>query len=303
MTEILILKLNAAGDVVRTTTLLHRLDGHVTWVTARSNMPLITGLRPELRCICWEERGRAYDRAYDLVLNLEDDLETANFAASIRSDQVFGAIVNGDGRVGYTADASPWFDLGLISVHGRQRADELKYRNRASFQELIYGALGWQFLGEPYLLPESTATKLVGDVALAPTAGPVWPMKAWAHYDTLKSSLEATGLSVNVLPQRASILQHLADIRQHQCLVSADSLPMHLALGSGVRCVTFFNCTSPWEIHGYGLQIKLVSPLLGDHFYSRNFDHRATTAIEVEEALEAVCRQLVCPNSSAEPPL
>jgi ADP-heptose:LPS heptosyltransferase len=302
MSKTLILKLSAAGDVVRTTTLLHRLDGHITWVTAQSNMPLINGLRPGLRCLCWEERARARDCSYDLVLNLEDDLETARFATSIESDRIFGAIVDHEGRIGYTTDASRWFDLGLISAHGRRRADELKYRNRSSFQELIYGALGWHFSGEPYLLPDPKPTKLAGDVALAPTAGLVWPMKAWAHYDALKNSLEAAGLRVSILPQRASILQHIADIRQHRCLVGADSLPMHLALGSGVRCVTLFNCTSPWEIHSYGLQIKLVSPLLREHFYSRKFDHRALTAITLEAVVEAVQLQIACQHSSARSP-
>jgi ADP-heptose:LPS heptosyltransferase len=32
--NVLILKLNATGDVVRTTTLLHRLQGDITWITA-----------------------------------------------------------------------------------------------------------------------------------------------------------------------------------------------------------------------------------------------------------------------------
>jgi hypothetical protein len=62
---------------------------------------------------------------------------------------------------------------------------------------------------------------------------------------------------------------------------------MHLALGSGVRCVSIFTCTSPWEIHGYGLQTQIVSPLLEEFFYKRGFDERATTAISLEEVLTA----------------
>jgi len=98
---------------------------------------------------------------------------------------------------------------------------------------------------------------LKGDVAIAPEAGPVWPMKKWAHYDRLKRELESSGLTVNVLPVRPTLLEHLCDVRNHRCLVSGDSLPMHLALGTQTRCVTLFTCTSPWEIHDYGLQRKL----------------------------------------------
>ncbi len=66
----LILKLNATGDVVRTTTLLRRLSGHVTWVTAAANMILLDGVAPQLRCVSWEGRASAADRRYDLVINL-----------------------------------------------------------------------------------------------------------------------------------------------------------------------------------------------------------------------------------------
>ena len=67
---------------------------------------------------------------------------------------------------------------------------------------------------------------------------------------------------------------------------------MHLALGTATRCVTLFNCTSPWEIHDYGIQTKIVSPLLEEFFYKRGYDNRATTAITVDEVETAVVTQL-----------
>ena len=117
-------------------------------------------------------------------------------------------------------------------------------------------------------------------------------MKKWAYYGELKQQLEDRGLIVNVVPKRSSLLEHLSDVRNHQCLVSGDSLPMHLALGTGTRCVTLFNCTSPWEIHDYGIQTKIVSPLLEEFFYKRGYDERATTAVTLEEVERAVLGQL-----------
>jgi hypothetical protein len=67
---------------------------------------------------------------------------------------------------------------------------------------------------------------------------------------------------------------------------------MHLALGVGTACVTIFNCTSPWEIHDYGLQTKIVSRLLGEFFYRRGFDPRATAAVGVKEVHRAVMERL-----------
>ena len=65
-------------------------------------------------------------------------------------------------------------------MHGRTRADALKLQNRRTYQELIFAGLGLRFDGERYVLPAPAATDLSGDVAIAPVAGPVWPMKGWA---------------------------------------------------------------------------------------------------------------------------
>jgi hypothetical protein len=290
--SVLIIKLGATGDVVRTTPLLRRLDGPVSWVTAENNLPLLEGIDREVRCVSWENRERVADNAYDLVINLEDDKETSCFLNQLEFEQLFGAYLNGDDKLAYTSDSRDWFDLSLISTYGREEADRLKLLNRRTYQELIFDGLGLGFCGEPYYLPPPQLTGLQGDVAISSTAGAVWPMKQWAYYDELKKELELAGLKVNVLQSRPTLAEHLADVQGHRCLVSGDSLPMHLALGSGVRCVSIFTCTSPWEIYGYGLQEKIVSPLLERFFYSRGYDRNATTAINVEKVMNAVVTQL-----------
>lgn len=286
--KILIAKLGATGDVVRTTTLLRRLEGEITWITAAKNAVLLQDIPFDLRCLSWEEREEARDSEYDLIINLEDTPDVAGFLATVRARSTFGAYLAPDNSLRYTDTAKRWFDLSLISVHGREKADELKYRNRHTYQELLFDGLGFQFKGESYVLPNPPATDLVGDVAIAAEAGPVWPMKKWAYYSELAGKLRADGLTVNLLPKRDTMLEHLGDVRGHRCLVGGDSLPMHFALGMGVHNVAIFNCTSPWEIWGYGIQTKLVSPLIGEFFYKRTFDERATRAIGLEEVYAAV---------------
>ena len=240
----------------------------------------------------WAERARALDRRYALVVNLEDEQSTAAFAQQVEHDRLFGAYVDDNGGISYSDDSRGWFDLSLISSHGRQRADELKFLNRRTYQDLIFHGLGLTFRDERYVLPRPPQSPLAGDVAIAPVAGPVWPMKGWAFYDQLQTELERAGLSVNVLPRRHTLLEHLGDVASHRCLVSGDSLPMHLALGTGTSCVTLFNCTSPWEIHDYGVQTKLVSPLLERFFYKRGHDTAATTAIRLDDVFDAVMERL-----------
>jgi ADP-heptose:LPS heptosyltransferase len=296
----LIVKLNATGDVVRTTCLLRRLEGSVTWVTAGSNVPLLQGLERDLRCLAWEDRDAALDQDYDLLINLEDDPEPADFARRARHARLFGAFLDDRGAMAYTEDARGWFDLSLISVHGRRQADHLKLLNRRTYQGLVFEGLGFEFRNEEYLLPAPASTDLAGDVAIAPVAGPVWPMKNWAHYADLQRELTAAGLRVNVLPRRATLQEHMGDVRNHRCLVGGDSLPMHLALGLRVPCVTLFNCTSPWEIHDYGYQTKIVSPLLAEFFYKRGMDPRATHAIRLDEVLKAIWDRLATPSHARE---
>jgi ADP-heptose:LPS heptosyltransferase len=290
--NVLIIKLGATGDVVRTTPLLRRFDGEITWITAAKNAVLLEGLKANLRCFSWEDRQLIPDIKYDLIINLEDTLEVGSYLQTLQTTQRFGAYIDSQNDLRYTDDSQGWFDLSLISTYGREQADKLKLKNRRTYQELIFEGLGLRFGGEPYLLPGPIKTGLSGDIAIAADAGEVWPMKKWAYYDELKQQLEGRGLTVNVLPKRASLLEHLCDVHNHHCLVGGDSLPMHLALGTATRCVTLFNCTSPWEIHDYGIQKKIVSPLLEEFFYKRGYDKRATTAISVDEVLCAVMAQL-----------
>ncbi len=290
--NILILKRGATGDVVRTTPLLARLEGNFTWITEANNAVLLKGLGKHLRCFAWEDREKALDRSYDLAINLEDTVDVAQFLKQLKCSDLFGAYLGPNNSLRYTKNSQCWFDLSIISTLGKLKADKLKFGNRKTYQQLIFKGIGFEFAGETYLLPDAIETGLTGDIAIAAEAGMVWPMKKWAHYLELKRALEAEGFRVNVLPKRGSLLEHLADVRNHQCLVSGDSLPMHFALGTGTRCVTLFTCTSPWEIYDYGVQAKIVSPLLEEFFYKRGYDERATTSISVDQVFEAVMQQL-----------
>jgi heptosyltransferase II len=285
--NILIAKLGATGDVVRTSALLRVLKGRITWVTSEKNTPFVKGIQEGLRCLAWESRAQARDCKYDLAINLEDTADVAEFVQSLSPGEIFGAYLQGNALT-YTKNSHAWFDLSLISTYGREVADKLKLENRRTYQDLLFEGVGYRFQGEEYLLPQVEASSLQGDIAVATESGAVWPMKKWAYYDDLKKHLEKEGFTVNVLPQRPTMLEHLADVQGHRVLVGGDTLPMHLALGSRVKCVSIFNCTSPWEIFDYGRQTKIVSPLLPEFFYKRDFDVKATTAVPLEQVLSAV---------------
>jgi heptosyltransferase-2 len=188
----------------------------------------------------------------------------------------------------YTENLNAWFDLSLISRFGRKRADELKLKNRKTFQDMLFRGLGFSFEGQTYHLPAPEPTNLLGDIAIASDSGAVWPMKKWAYYDELKNELEHSGFKVNFLPMRSTLNEHIQDVQNHRYLISGDSLPMHIALGSGIKCLSIFICTSPWEIYDYGLQKKIVSPLLEKYFYKRDNSPEAVESIKLEEVFNTV---------------
>lgn len=291
--KISIIKLGAAGDVVRTTTLLHLFkNDSVDWITSKENAILLKDNPFISRLIKSDVLETTKFDNYDLVINLEDNLESANIVSRLKYKDLFGCYLDKSDKLTYTENSSPWFDLSLISKFGKQRADELKYFNQLSFQELVFNGLGYKFQGENYILPSSPDMDLKGDIAISSKAGNRWPMKNWAYFDELAKLLIAEGFIVNYLPHRSTMLEHLSDVKNHKLLISGDSLPMHFALGSNIKCLTFFLCTSANEIYNYGVQTKLVSPFLKEFFYRQDFDERAIKVFSVEEVLE-VLRKII----------
>ena len=286
--QILIVKLGATGDVVRTTTLLHVLNDEIHWLTSDLNEVMLKGSSKIKEIIPWRRRQALLGRHFDIVINLEDDREAAELIRKLAYGDLFGAYLNDSGVMAYTENLNAWFDLSLISRFGRKRADELKLKNRKTFQDMLFRGLGFSFEGQTYHLPAPEPTDLQGDIAIASDSGAVWPMKKWAYYDELKNELEHSGFKVNFLPMRSTLNEHIQDVQNHRYLISGDSLPMHIALGSGIKCLSIFICTSPWEIYDYGLQKKIVSPLLDKYFYKRDNNPEAVESIKLEEVFNTV---------------
>ncbi len=286
MKQLLVVKCGAPGDVLRTTPLLRAFaEWDIDWLTFPECKELLP--RHHIRSIFTRPAELNECTVYDLVVSLEDDeeyLRTLFAEGRVKYAMLYGACYS-EGVISYTPSSSGWFDLGLISRYGLTIADRKKFENRLSYQELLFDGLGLTFHEEQYILPaEIPQSELKGDIAVAPNAGSRWPSKNWASYDQLVRVL-SKAYSVNVLPRRGTMLEHMADIRQHRLLISGDSLPMHIALGLGIPAITLFTCTSPWEIYGYGLQTKVISPVLEKYFYSREYHKKAVESISVEDVL------------------
>ncbi len=300
MSRVLIVKTGAAGDIVRTTPIMTLLARDaVDWLTAPRYAPLLTGTAAR---IVTRPADLACHGPYDLVISLEESPELLRCVFSaIRHRQVIGAYPDADGAVRYTRELAAWFDMSLIGAHGMAQANRLKRSNRRTFQEILFAGLGATFASEEYILPEAGPSRPKGRIALVDHVGARWPNKRWSGMRALAAELNGIG-GVTILPLRRSLLAHLADIAAHDVVVTPDSLPLHLALGSGKATIGLFNCTSPWEIHPYGRMTALVSTRLNDFYYATEPSAEAMAAIDVETVHAAVLSALaktVMPAPSA----
>lgn len=286
MSKTLIVKLGAAGDVVRTTPLLRLLADHeVEWITSPASAPLLSGTLARVHASAAEIPVGAF---YDLVISLEEDFEQlSQIHSRLRCRQIIGAYPASAGRVHYTPELRDWYDMSLISTYGLREANRLKLLNRRSYQEILFAGLGAQFNGEEYILPPPPDTGMRGDIALIDVAGGRWSNKQWRHFASLAVQLAEFG-RVNILPWRNSVLDHLADINGHRIIVSLDSLPLHLGLGLKKTTFGIFNCTSPWEIYPYGRMTRLISPRLEEFYYLTQPHVDATQALAVDDVFDAV---------------
>ena len=214
------IKTGALGDVVRTTSILPGLAKRhpgvrVTWLTAEGALDLVRSHRLIARALGVDpasERSLAAGRAelaktrWERVLSFDDEMPLCALASALGGDgsdgRLSGACLDAGGKRRYTPDVAPWFDMGLLSVHGKREADRRKLENRASHAAIFARMLGIE-LGEPeLLLPESARafaarfaerTELTGNgpaIGLNTGAGGRWESKKLSEERTVLLATE-----------------------------------------------------------------------------------------------------------------
>jgi len=290
--KIVIIKIGATGDVVRTTVLLHLYaNDEITWITAKHNIAILPFQRKNLKrviAIDEVEDSGILNEQFDFVISLDDDFKCASLASKFKTIELFGAYIQNE-KVVYTANANEWFDMGLSSRLGKQKADEIKWENKCSFQEILFRMLGKTFNGEEYLIREDVVSKGKPNViGIEDRAGARWPTKMWNQYQQLAERLTKSGYEVVFFKEREHIKDYLQDIGNTSLIICGDTLGMHIALALKIPTVTLFTCTSAVEIHGYGQMEKIVSPHLKEAFYKTEYIPQAVESIHMEDVLNAI---------------
>lgn len=299
--KILIIKLGAMGDVLRTTFLLGVLGGDVYWVTKKESLPLLANCRRNLKQIFDIDNAKDIlaNYTFDLVLCLEDDKDSATLASRIKTKNLIGSFLKSDGSLCYTDSAAEWFDMGLISKLGKEKADTLKKENTKTYQEILFNMIGRRFNGEEYCLNPGLSTNTKSKpgnkmlIGIETRADKRWPTKCWNRYNELGNLWVRDGYAVKFFCQRDTLQKYINDINECDVVVAGDTLALHLALAFKIKVAGIFTCTSPNEIYDYKRMAKVISPLWKEAFYSRNYIPEAVEAVSLEEVYNAVKGLLV----------
>jgi heptosyltransferase-2 len=152
-TTILIINLDAMGNVLVTTSILPALkrkypESTITWMTLKNAAPLLQNNRYIDHVYVWEPESWLIlgEMKFDLVLNVDKSLRSCAFAMRVRGKKKMGFGLNRDGVIiPLNKEARENYLLGLD--------DRLKFReNRKTVGRILAETAGLKYLGDEYVL-------------------------------------------------------------------------------------------------------------------------------------------------------
>jgi len=325
--KILIIKLGAKGDVIRTLPIAKALkekypNSKIHWVT-KDNMK---SLLNNLSCI-----DKLYSLPYsteeefDLLYNFDIEDEAISLAIKIKAKQKYGFYKN--------EDFVSAFNLGGEYYLNTLFDDETKKTNKKTYQEMMFEAaeLSYDKQFVPIVLEKNDLEyaknfvnknkinhyKLIG---IHMGASPRWPSKIW-HEDNLKEfiikaknkgyeillfagpdEIERQKIFIDKLNKQGIYIclnnpnntdrEFASLINICKVIVCSDSFALHVSLALKKSTIGLFFCTPPNEVEDYGLLKKIVSPMLYDFFPERmdEYNEELTKSIKADEILSILDR-------------
>ncbi len=296
--RVLMVKLAATGDVLRTTAFLPAIhaawpQAKVTWLTRKSAVGLFDGNPLVDEVLATDDAvtaARLATETFDVVLCPDADPDAAVLAAMAKGKERRGYVRDAGGRiVPLGPGAARWLAMGL--------SDRSKKANTQTYQHLVAEVLGLDpaAVREPILEPsKNDSAEAAAFVRGLPGHGPLvglntgaggrWAYKQWtrAHQQTFLRLATDAGLRVLLLGGPEEVATHkellaaaagrpvfdggnhnsygrfAALIDQCRAVVTSDSLAVHCAAARKVPAIVLFGPTSAAEIEVYGRGSKIV---------------------------------------------
>jgi heptosyltransferase II len=285
--DILLINLDAMGDVLRTTALIPAIrrahpEARITWLTRPRAAPLLRENPGIDRVLTLGVEADILLRTlhFDLVLNADKSMVAGALAVSVNAKERRGFGVDPAGTIiPLNPEAHHLYAMGLD--------DTLKFHtNQRTAPDLLAEALGFKHQRDEYVLklPGTNTDKSVS-VGFNTGCGPAWPLKklnrelAAAAIRTIaeetgepvlllggpedQADHQALQLMLGELVEMSSlnggVAEGAAQVDRCAVVVSGDSLGMHMAIALRKHVVAWFGPTSPQEIDLYGRGVKLLA--------------------------------------------
>jgi heptosyltransferase-2 len=310
--KILLIKLDALGDVLRTTSILHAIkekypESHITWLTKSAskdifkNNPLVDNL------IFFEDpdlNSRLSIEAFDLLLHPDTSPKSAAIAAIVKTKERRGYILNHLGKVVPVDDRGiEWLEMGAF--------DQLKKANKKSYQQIIHEILNLYYKKGEIIInldekekefrdrfyEENQLDKYEFIIGINTGASHRWKFKQWRHegYKELISKLvkrsDAGVLLYGGNEERAmnqslklkfpnvidtgyknSLREFFALTDLTDIMITGDTMALHAATALKKKIICLFGPTSSNEIEDYGRIRKIIPKIDCLVCYKQNCD-------------------------------
>jgi len=281
--RILIIKLGAIGDVIRTTPILRKLKAlypHalIHWLTHTPEV-LPSMVDRTFRFVP-EDIEVLKATHYDLLLNLDKDREVCALTEQISAKKKKGFRLKYGHCYPINAHAYHKWLTGLF--------DDINRQNTKSYPEEIFEICGYRFNGEEYVLenrgPKKWALpKNKPIIGLNTGCGVRWKTRLWpdTHWIALAKKLKKENYTVlflggeqeheknKILAQKAGVhylghfpLTTFIDlVDQCELVVTAVTMALHIAIGLKKKVVLFNNIFNPHEFELYNRGTIIEPPV------------------------------------------
>ena len=297
--KVLIIKLGAIGDVIRTTPLLEKFrskygDCHFTWVT---HTPQVTPKNDVDLIFQWNESSVSYisKQSFDIAINLDKDKEACILLSLVDAKKKFGFIWQNGHINTATEKAEHKLLTGLF--------DHLSKKNTKNYLEEIFEICNFDFNLEEYkinlnqelsdqwnkkLKNLSKGKKIIG---LNTGCGSRWKTRLWPpkNWIILINKLEKLGFFCLLMggPDEDEMNRHyqsetnatylgifsleefIAISSNTDIIVTPVSMMMHIALALKKQLLLFNNIFNVHEFELYGRGI-IIEPTSGCDCYFGN---------------------------------
>ena len=313
--RILIVKLGAIGDVIRTTPLLSRLrkefPGYELWWVTQSPDVLPSSLHKILACDALSlEIIRA--TTFSLVINLDKAPEACAIASSVQADKKWGFVLHNGKPEPVNNTALHKFSTGIF--------DDISQKNTKSYLSEIFEICGWEFQGEEYELPirhlSTTLNRTKMLVGLNTGCGARWTSRLWdtEQWIALTQKLIDNSYEIILLggPQEDERNKEIAQrtgaeyngyVPMHQfidivdqcdIIVTGVTMALHIAIGLKKQIVVMNNIFNKHEFELYG-RGEIIEPSTQCTCYYKsvcvNPDYRCMEHLSVDSIFHSIQRR------------